>query len=130
MAARCAAITRKGTPCPSPPLAGSARCWVHDPAAAAARVEASRKGGAARSNAQRAMKQIPTAMTADELAGYLSLLFRGVVAGKVEPKVGTAAATIAKVLFDVKTAVDVAALAEQVDGLQVLVAAGDRGRAA
>lgn len=104
MGAKCQAITRAGSPCPSPPLAGSAWCWTHDPGAAGARVEASRKGGRARSNAERARKQIPEAMGADELAGWISLLFKGVVGGRIEPKVGTAAATIARALLEVREA--------------------------
>lgn len=107
MAAKCSAITRAGRPCPSPPLAGSAWCWTHDPNAAGARVEASRKGGRARSNAERARKQVPEAMGADELAGYLSLLFKGVVGGRIEPKVGTAAATIARALLEVRNQTEI-----------------------
>jgi len=107
MVEKCAAITRGGRPCPSPPLAGSAWCWTHDPNAAGARVEASRKGGRARSNAERAKKQIPAAMGADELAGWLSVLFKGVVGGRIEPKVGTAAATIARALLEVRNQTEI-----------------------
>lgn len=71
MAAKCQAIARSGRPCGSPPLAGSAWCFIHDPAGAEARRESSRKGGHARSNAARAKKEIPAAMGADELAGWL-----------------------------------------------------------
>ena len=130
MAAKCAGITRAGKQCPSPPLPGSQWCWMHAPEAAEARREASRKGGRAKSTAERAKKAIPAAMDADELGGWLSLLFRQVMAGTVEPRVGTAAATIAKVLFDVKSAVDVAALEAQVAELRALVERNGRGRAA
>ncbi|MDP9364226.1 MAG: hypothetical protein M3Q10_08375 [Chloroflexota bacterium] len=102
MAAKCAAITRAGRPCPSPPMAGSAWCWTHDPAAEERRREASRKGGAARSNASRARKQIPEAMTAEELTGWLSALFRRVVAEKTSPKVASAAATVARALLEAR----------------------------
>ncbi len=104
MAAKCQAIARSGSRCASPVLPASAYCFVHDPASAAARREASKKGGRARSNQARARKQIPAALAPDELAGYLSSLFTAVVAGKVEPKVGTAAATIARVLMEVRAA--------------------------
>ena len=83
MAARCQAIARSGRPCSSPPLAGSSWCWIHDPAATEARREASRKGGHARSNQQRAKKEVPEAMAADELGGYLSLLFKALAAAAV-----------------------------------------------
>ena len=130
MAGKCDALTRSGGRCPFPPLPGREHCWTHDPASAEARREAAQKGGRAKSTAARARKQIPEALTPEELAGWLSLLFRQVMAGTVEPRVGTAAATIAKVLFDVKSAVDVAALEAQVAELRALVERNGRGRAA
>jgi hypothetical protein len=102
-AAQCAAITRGGSRCASAVLAGSRYCWTHDPAAADRRREASKKGGKARANAERARKQIPAAMDAETLAGWLSLLFTNVMAGRIEPKIGTACASIARVLHEVKT---------------------------
>ncbi len=107
MAATCQAIARSGRPCSSPPLAGSSWCWIHDPAAGEARREASRKGGHARSNQARARKRIPDAMGTDELNGYLSLLFKGVIGGRIEPKVGTAAATIARAMLEVRSASEI-----------------------
>ncbi len=107
MAVKCAAIARSGSRCASPVLPGSSYCWVHDPAAEEARREASKKGGRARSNQERARKQIPPAMPPDELGGYLSALFKAVVAGRVEPKVGTAAATIARVMLEVRAQVEI-----------------------
>ena len=121
MAEKCAAIARSGSRCRSAVLPGRAHCLFHDPGAAALRRVGSVKGGRGRATAAGAKKQIPAAMTSDELAGYLSALFRAVVAGKVEPKGGTAAATIAKVLFDVRTAVAVEDLQEQLDALKALV---------
>ena len=127
---KCSAIARSGSRCRSAVLPGRAHCFLHDPGSAEARREGARKGGKARSTAARAKRQVPEAMTADELAGYLSLLFKSVLTGKTEPKVGTAAATIAKVLHDVKTSIDLADLAAQVDELRALVDRGGRGRAA
>jgi hypothetical protein len=116
-AAQCAAITRGGSRCASAVLAGSRYCWTHDPAAADRRREASKKGGKARANAERARKQIPAAMDAETLAGWLSLLFTNVVAGRIEPRVGTAAASIARTLHEVKHATEleerIAALEER-----------------
>jgi hypothetical protein len=103
MAVQCAAITRGGSRCGSAVLAGSRYCWTHDPAAADRRLEASKKGGRARSNKARAAKQIPAAMSAEDLAGWLSLLFTSVMTGRIEPKIGTACASIARVLHEVKT---------------------------
>jgi hypothetical protein len=102
-AAQCAAITRGGSRCASAVLAGSRYCWTHDPAAADRRREASKKGGKARANAERARKQIPPAMSVEDLAGWLSLLFTSVMAGRIEPKIGTACATIARTLLEVRT---------------------------
>ena len=126
----CSAIARSGSRCRSAPLPGRPYCLLHDPLSAEARREGARKGGRARSAAARAQKQIPTAMSSDELVGFLSALFKSVISGRTEPKVATAAATVARILFEVKTAVDVAALAEQVNELRALVERNDRGRAA
>jgi hypothetical protein len=103
MAAKCQAIARSGSRCNSPVLPASQWCWVHDPAAADRRREASKKGGKARSAKARAAKQIPDAMDAETLAGWLSLLFTNVMAGRIEPKIGTACATIARILLEVRT---------------------------
>ena|SRR5215218_4838110 len=105
-AVQCAAITRGGSRCASAVLGGSRYCWTHDPAAADRRREASKKGGKARANAERAKKLIPEAMSADDLAGWLSLLFTNVMTGRIEPKIGTACATIARTLHDVKHATE------------------------
>jgi hypothetical protein len=43
-------------------------------------------------------------MSPADLAGWLSLLFKNVIEGRIEPRIGTAAATIAKVLLEVRTA--------------------------
>jgi hypothetical protein len=106
MAARCSAIARSGSRCASPVLPGSAYCFVHDPAAADRRREASKKGGKARSTKARAAKQIPEAMSAADLAGWLSLLFISVMTGRIEPKIGTACATIARTLHEVRHATE------------------------
>jgi hypothetical protein len=45
-------------------------------------------------------------MSPDELAGWLSLLFAKVVAGITEPRIGTAAATIARTLLEVREVTD------------------------
>src|SRR3954453_7263892 len=114
-AAQCAAITRGGSRCASAVLAGAPYCWTHDPAAADRRREASKKGGRARANAERAKKQIPPAMSAEDLAGWLSLLFKQVMVGKVEPRIGTAASTIARALLEVRTTTDLERRLEELE---------------
>ncbi len=103
MAAKCSAIAKSGSRCNSAALPGSAYCFVHDPASAEARRAASVKGGKARSTQARAKAALPEAMDAAELGGWLSLLFRQVMTGRIEPRIGTAAATIARTLMEVRT---------------------------
>ena len=102
---------------------------MHDPESADARREGSRKGGHARSNRARAAKQIPEAMAPEELVGWLSLLFRNVISGKIEPKIVTAAATIARTILETRDASEkpgLAELEEQVAILRAMIERGDR----
>ncbi len=105
MPSQCIGRNKAGQPC-------SAQAWKdelcrwHHPELEEQRAEARRKGGAARSNRARARKQIPAVMSPDELAGWLSLLFAKVVAGITEPRIGTAAATIARTLLEVREVTD------------------------
>ena len=121
MVTKCSAIARSGSRCNSPALPASTFCYLHDPTAEGRRREAARKGGKARANAARARKQIPEALTPDELAGWLSLLFTQVMTGQIEPRVATAAATVAKTLMDVRQASELeerlAALETQAAGM-------------
>jgi len=48
----CRAVTQDGRPCLARPAAGSAFCFMHDPAQAVARQEARRKGGRNRRRVQ------------------------------------------------------------------------------
>lgn len=123
MATKCSAIAKSGSRCTTPVLAGSTFCWMHDPDAAEARREAARKGGRNRSAKARARKLIPDAISAEDLAGLLSLLFTQVMTGRVEPKVGTAAAAVARTLLEAQTAAaqpGIADLQEQIDALRAL----------
>ncbi len=133
MAAKCSAIARSGSRCSSPVLPDSSFCFVHAPEMAEARRAASRKGGKARANAARAKAAIPEAMTAAELAGWLSALFRSVVSGRTELRVGTAAATIAKVLIEARAVADqptIENLQAQLDMLRAMIERTTGGRAA
>jgi hypothetical protein len=106
MATKCSAIAKSGSRCQTPVVVGSSFCYLHSPEMADRRREAARKGGRNRSAKARAQKQIPPAMSADDLAGWLSLLFTNVMAGRIEPKIGTACATIARTLHEVKHATE------------------------
>lgn len=120
MAAKCAAIAKSGSRCSRPALAGKQHCLMHDPDSTELRRQASVKGGYARSAKARALKQIPEAMTAEELAGWLSLVFKKVVAGSMEPKIGSAAAAIAKTIIDVQVVADQPAIAELEEQLRMI----------
>jgi len=109
MAAKCSAIARSGSRCGSPALPDSAYCFVHSPDTAEARREASRKGGRNRSAQARARAALPEAMGAEELGGWLSTLFKGVMTGRVEPRVGSAAAGIARVMIQSRELVELEA---------------------
>jgi len=133
MVVKCAGITRGGSRCSSPVLPGSSYCFLHAPEMAEARREAARKGGRNRSAKARAQRQIPEAMTPAELSGWLSALFRSVVSGRTEPKVGAAAATIAKVLLEARAVADqptIEDLQEQLALLRTMIERSSGGRAA
>jgi hypothetical protein len=106
MAVKCLAIAKSGSRCNRPALTGKTFCLMHDVDSDDARREAARRGGRSRSTKARAAKQIPPAMSAEDLAGWLSLLFTNVMAGRIEPKIGTACATIARTLHEVKHATE------------------------
>ena len=55
----CAATRKDGQRCTAPPRPGSAYCFAHDPALAAARQAGREKGGRATATAARAEKLVP-----------------------------------------------------------------------
>jgi hypothetical protein len=133
MTVLCSAIAKSGSRCRRPALAGKQHCLMHDPESAELRREAGRKGGRNRSAKARAAKLIPDAMTAEDLAGWLSLAFTNVLSGRIEPKVATAAAAIAGRLLEAQTAAaqpSIADLEEQVAVLRAMVERGSGGRVA
>ncbi len=125
-AAKCSAIARSGNRCSSSVLPGSAFCFVHDPNAAERRRAASVKGGRARSNAARAKKQLPAALTPDDLQGYLALTLRGVLSGRVQPAVGNCIAALARSIVTVREATE---LEERLTALEAQAALGTKWRA-
>jgi hypothetical protein len=127
MAAKCFAIAKAGSRCSRTALPGKQFCLIHDPESADLRREASRKGGHARSNQARAAKQIPEAMAPEELVGWLWLLIRNVISGKIEPKVATAAATIARTILETRDASEKPGLAELEEQSAILRAVIERG---
>jgi len=127
MAAKCLAIAKSGSRCSRPALAGGVFCLMHSPDHAEMRREASRKGGRNRSAQARARAATPEAMAPDELAGWLSLIFKQVLVGKLEPRVGSAAAGIAKVMLQTRELVEVE---ERLLALEDAAGLGERRRIA
>ena len=121
---RCQAVAKSGNPCTAVVQPGRPYCLWHDPEADEQRAEIARKGGAARSIQARAAKELREALTADALAAALSVAFMRVLAGKTEPKVGTAAATMAKAILECRDVADrprIEALEEQAERFKAAI---------
>ena len=58
----CAARRKDGQPCTAPARPGSAYCFAHDPAQAAARQASREKGGRGKATAARAEKLVPAVL--------------------------------------------------------------------
>jgi hypothetical protein len=73
----------------------------HDPEADEQRREMSRKGGQSRSNKARA-KKLAAGMGADDLDALLAVALKGVLAGRLTPGQGQAAASLARAMVAVR----------------------------
>ncbi len=107
MAVTCSAIAKSGSRCQRPALAGKQHCLMHDPESAELRLEASRKGGHARSNAARAAKAMPTALTSDELLVTLSRAIAKVEKGELEPGPANAMASLARAMNSIRETMEI-----------------------
>src|SRR5215212_7921691 len=106
---KCSALTKAGAPCRAPVMDGGDVCVSHDPGRAEQLVEARRRGGKARSNRERARKQLPAAvLTPAEVEGVLSTVLVRVAAQQLHPAIGSSVAAIAKALIAVREASSVA----------------------
>jgi len=80
----------------------------HDPDLAESRAQWNSRGGKGTSTEAKARRTLKAGvLTADDLRARLGVVFMGVVLGRIEPSVGTAAATIARALLDVARVADV-----------------------
>jgi hypothetical protein len=121
---QCQATTTTGKPCAATPRPGRPFCAWHDPELAGRRKAWSAKGGVNKSNLQRARRQLPgTVLTMPEIQGYLGKALQDVLAGTVEPGVGTAAASIARTLHQIIVSTE---LEERVGGLEAALGLKDR----
>ena len=124
MLVKCSGTNVDGTPCSATPRPGSAWCVWHDPATKAQRTEWAKRGGKARSNAARAKKALPTElMTSDEIAAWLTIQFRKLITGQIEPGIATASATVAKAIADIQRG---AQIEERIAELEALLGTGKR----
>ena len=98
MLEKCSAVTRDGKPCSARPRPNSDRCPWHDERLSAQRRAWSAKGGAGKSNAARAAKAMPTAMTSAELLATLSQAIRKVERGEMQPGPAGAIAALARTM--------------------------------
>jgi hypothetical protein len=97
MVNRCLASNAEGEPCQAQPVRPSGYCYWHDPSLAEERDRKRREGGVNRSNRARTKKQLPAQpLSTDELLAYLSLAFKGVLAGKVRPNIGNCLGALAR----------------------------------
>ncbi len=108
MDTKCSGTNKDGQPCSAYVDAGQSWCRWHDPARESDRAEWRRKGGTARSNRNRAKKQMQAAvMTIDDLDALLCSSLAKVAMGRMEPGVGSAVATLAKTVVAIRTAGDI-----------------------
>jgi len=104
----CEATTRTGSRCAAQAVDGRHCPWhATSPEWVAKRSQWSAEGGRKRSNAERARKLLPDeSLSVAQLHSYLGVVFRDVIAGKTEPGVATAAATVARTMAELAKASD------------------------
>jgi len=102
MVRRCKATNANGQPCSAQPVRASGLCVWHCPDSAAQLTEGRRRGGVARSNAQRARKKYAgAALSLRSVQGLLSTVLQDVIDGTTEPGIATAAATVGRAIASV-----------------------------
>ena len=107
MVERCSAQTRDGNPCSARPLPGSDRCPWHDERLAGRRREWSRRGGVGRSNASRARRSLPAALTSEELLATLSQAITKVERGELEAGPANAIASLARAMNAIRETTEI-----------------------
>ena len=105
MLSQCLGTNRDGNPCSAMPDPGTTWCRWHSPDREAERKEWRRKGGANRSNRARARKQLAgQVMSMSDMDAFLCASMVKVAAGRMEPGVGSAVATLARTVVAIRTA--------------------------
>ncbi len=105
----CHGITKGGTRCRARPLVGSNYCLAHSPTISDEQRAAWRATGGANSASKvRARKALPTElMHSDELAAWLTVCLKQVIAGRMDPPVGTAAANLARTIAEIRRGAEI-----------------------
>ncbi len=107
MDAKCSTRNRAGAPCGAQAWRDGLCRW-HHLGLEVERATWRRTGGEQRSNKQRARRQLPDAvLTPAELQGFIGLALRGVLAGRIEPGVANAVATLARAAVAVREATEI-----------------------
>ena len=123
--ATCHGITREGKRCRARPLAGSTYCVNHSPDVTDEQRRAwAAKGGANSASKVRARKQLPgEAIEPEELAAWLAIAFKRVLAEKMDPGVANALSTMSRAMLAVRESVEIEtrlnALEKAVEGQQM-----------
>jgi hypothetical protein len=125
MAERCVATTKVGNPCGGTAVPGENLCPWHSPSWAERRRAWSVKGGQGKSAAARAKKHLPAEpLSNDELLGYLTVVFKGVITRNLDPKIGNSAIAIARGMVEIRNAGEVERLAGEVEELRTMLRRG------
>ncbi|MDP9473636.1 MAG: hypothetical protein M3Q71_23750 [Chloroflexota bacterium] len=96
---RCIGTNKDGGPCSAAPAPGRSYCLWHDPERAQERAGWRQQGGKSRSNKARARKQLPAeSLTLPEVQALLSVALKSVLAGRIEPGVANASASVARAI--------------------------------
>ena len=115
MPEKCSAIAKSGSRCRRPALAGKQHCLMHDPGSAGLRREASKKGGHARSNAERARKALQPAMTSEDLLVTLSEVIRKAERSEIEPGIVNCISGAARAMNEIRKSTEIERRLEELE---------------
>ncbi|MBX5493375.1 MAG: hypothetical protein IRZ14_19665 [Chloroflexi bacterium] len=119
----CIATRQDGQPCRSFALPGSAYCYTHDPARAAERIEARRRGGQHTSKAHRFRALLPPRLV--PVFERLEQAMESVEQGSISPSQAQALAALARAMVAV---LESSELAERLKEIETMLEGRD-GRA-
>jgi hypothetical protein len=115
MPVTCSAITKGGSRCSRPALAGKQHCLMHDPESAELRREAGRAGGRNRANAVRAAKALQPAMTSEDLLVTLSEVIRKAEKSEIEPGIVNCISGAARTMNEIRKSTEIERRLEELE---------------